>query len=80
MDETKEIRMNGKGKTKDEFHFKETRYKNRPIYETSYLDGNQENSKLKYFKIKRIKRYSGLENLLVIFFLTINNGSDHSDI
>ncbi|KAK9982486.1 hypothetical protein SO802_035612 [Lithocarpus litseifolius] len=45
MDETEEIRMNGKEKTKDEFHFKETRYKNRPIYETSYLDGNQENSK-----------------------------------
>ncbi|KAK9982405.1 hypothetical protein SO802_035697 [Lithocarpus litseifolius] len=41
MDETEEIRMNGKEKTKDEFHFKETRYKNRPIYETSYLDGNQ---------------------------------------
>jgi hypothetical protein len=42
--------MNGKEKTKDEFHFKETHYKNRPIYETSYLDGNQENSKLKIFK------------------------------
>ncbi|XP_050268553.1 putative protein TIC 214 N-terminal part [Quercus robur] len=27
MDETEEIRMNGKEKTKDEFHFKETRYK-----------------------------------------------------
>ena len=38
MDETEKIRMNGKEKTKDEFHFKETRYKNRPIYETSYLD------------------------------------------
>jgi len=49
MDETEEIRMNGKEKTKDEFHFKETRYKNRPIYETSYLDGNQENSKLEKF-------------------------------
>ncbi|XP_020080407.1 uncharacterized protein LOC109704088, partial [Ananas comosus] len=44
IDETEEIRMNGKEKTKDEFHFKGTRYKNRPIYETSYLDGNQENS------------------------------------
>ncbi|KAK7849640.1 protein tic 214 [Quercus suber] len=48
MDETEEIRMNGKEKTKDEFHFKETRYKT--IYETSYLDGNQENSKLEIFK------------------------------
>nr|YP_010270733.1 hypothetical chloroplast RF19 [Fagus japonica var. multinervis]QFS81100.1 hypothetical chloroplast RF19 [Fagus japonica var. multinervis]QKG63704.1 hypothetical chloroplast RF19 [Fagus japonica var. multinervis]UJY97665.1 hypothetical chloroplast RF19 [Fagus japonica var. multinervis]UYS92645.1 hypothetical chloroplast RF19 [Fagus japonica var. multinervis] len=55
IDETEEIRMNGKEKTKDEFHFKETRYKNRPIYETSYLDGNQENSKLEIFKeIKKL--------------------------
>ncbi|KAJ8746932.1 hypothetical protein K2173_007700 (mitochondrion) [Erythroxylum novogranatense] len=48
IDETEEIRMNGKEKTKDEFHFpfKETYYQNRPVYETFYLDGNQENSKL----------------------------------
>nr|YP_009445201.1 hypothetical chloroplast RF1 [Bertholletia excelsa]ATV97905.1 hypothetical chloroplast RF1 [Bertholletia excelsa] len=46
IDETEEIRVNGK---EDEFHFhfKETCYKNSPIYEASYLDGNQENSKLK---------------------------------
>ena len=52
IDETKEIRVNGKEKTKDKFHFKETRYKNRPVYETYYLDGNQEqeNSKLEIFK------------------------------
>nr|AQU64810.1 hypothetical chloroplast RF1 [Nyssa sinensis]AUF33526.1 Ycf1 [Nyssa wenshanensis]AUF33951.1 Ycf1 [Nyssa sinensis] len=49
IDETEEIRVNGKEKTTDEFdfHFKETYYKNSPIYETSYLDGNQENSKFK---------------------------------
>nr|YP_010568077.1 hypothetical protein RF1 [Pygeum topengii]UZC55853.1 hypothetical protein RF1 [Pygeum topengii]UZC57471.1 hypothetical protein RF1 [Prunus sericea] len=49
IDETKEIRVNGKEKTKDQF---ETRYKNRPVYETYYLDGNQEqeNSKLEIFK------------------------------
>nr|UZX49698.1 hypothetical protein RF1 [Eurya rubiginosa var. attenuata] len=49
IDETEEIRVNGKEKTKDEFHFhfKETCSKNSPIYEASYLDGNQENSKLK---------------------------------
>ena len=58
MDETEEIRMNGKEKTKDEFHFKETRYKNRPIYETSYLDGNQENSKLEMFKEINISNLS----------------------
>nr|YP_009490232.1 hypothetical chloroplast RF19 [Itea chinensis]AWH11674.1 hypothetical chloroplast RF19 [Itea chinensis] len=46
IDETEEIRVNVKEKTKDEFHFKETCYKNSPVYETSYLDGNQENYKL----------------------------------
>ena len=50
IDETEEIRVNGKEKTKDEFHFKETCYKNSPVYETSYLDGNQENSKLEILK------------------------------
>uniref|UniRef100_UPI0030DFA659 hypothetical protein RF1 n=1 Tax=Streblus asper TaxID=648879 RepID=UPI0030DFA659 len=52
IDETEEIRVNGKEKTKDEFHFKETRYKNRPVYETYYLDmdRNKENSKLEIFK------------------------------
>nr|YP_010834472.1 Ycf1 protein [Adonis mongolica]WFQ81827.1 Ycf1 protein [Adonis mongolica] len=48
IDETEEIQvnLNGKEKTKDEFnfHFKETYYKNSPVYdyENSYLDGNQE--------------------------------------
>nr|UVW82995.1 Ycf1 [Ficus pumila]UZS91858.1 hypothetical protein RF1 [Ficus pumila] len=55
IDETEEIRVNGKEKKKDEFHFKETRYKNRPVYETDYLDmdRNQENSKLEIFKEKK---------------------------
>nr|YP_009306532.1 hypothetical chloroplast RF1 [Helwingia himalaica]AOP19449.1 hypothetical chloroplast RF1 [Helwingia himalaica] len=46
IDETEEIRVNGKEKTKDEFHFlfTETSYNNNPVY---YLDRNQENSKLK---------------------------------
>nr|YP_009699358.1 Ycf1 [Alangium chinense]QEJ87211.1 Ycf1 [Alangium chinense] len=49
IDETEEIRVNRKEKTTDEFnfHFKETCYQNSPIYETSYLDGNQENLKFK---------------------------------
>nr|YP_009054110.1 Ycf1 [Populus fremontii]AID60444.1 Ycf1 [Populus fremontii] len=57
IDETEEIRVNGKEKTKDEFHFhfKETCYKNRPVYETFYLDGNQENSKLEIFLDKKDK-------------------------
>ena len=51
IDETEEIRVNGKEKTKDEFHFKETCYQNSPIYETSYLDGNQENLKFKILEL-----------------------------
>nr|YP_009718341.1 hypothetical chloroplast RF19 [Photinia serratifolia]YP_009720310.1 hypothetical chloroplast RF19 [Photinia lanuginosa]QWK41242.1 hypothetical chloroplast RF19 [Photinia x fraseri]QGM84521.1 hypothetical chloroplast RF19 [Photinia serratifolia]QGM86662.1 hypothetical chloroplast RF19 [Photinia lanuginosa]UPW99549.1 hypothetical chloroplast RF19 [Photinia serratifolia]WQM51370.1 hypothetical chloroplast RF19 [Photinia lanuginosa] len=56
IDETKEIRVNGKEKTKDQFHFTETRYKKRPVYETYYLDGNQEqeNSKLEILKKRDI--------------------------
>nr|YP_009570753.1 hypothetical protein RF1 [Frankenia pulverulenta]QBC67676.1 hypothetical protein RF1 [Frankenia pulverulenta] len=51
IDETEKIRMNGKDKTKDEFHFylKEAYYKNSP---TSSIDGNQENSK---FEIEMLK-------------------------
>nr|QKV45688.1 hypothetical chloroplast RF1 [Ribes roezlii] len=54
IDEMEEIRVNGTEKTKDEFHFhfKETCYQNSPVYETSYLDGNQENSKLEILKNK----------------------------
>nr|YP_009662491.1 hypothetical chloroplast RF19 [Tiarella trifoliata]QCU47935.1 hypothetical chloroplast RF19 [Tiarella trifoliata] len=54
IDETEEIRVNGTEKTKDEFHFhfKETCYKNSPVYETSDLDGNPENSKLEILKNK----------------------------
>lgn len=54
IDETEEIRVNGKEKTKDEFHFHftETCYKNSPVYEVSNLDRNQENSKLKILEKK----------------------------
>lgn len=59
IDETEEIPVNGKKKkkTKGEFHFrfKEAYYKNRPVYETSYLAGNQENSKLEILKKKEDK-------------------------
>nr|YP_009428853.1 hypothetical chloroplast RF1 [Decaisnea insignis]ARX79380.1 hypothetical chloroplast RF1 [Decaisnea insignis] len=56
IDETEEIRVNGKEKTKDEFHFhfKETCYKNSPVYENSYLDGNQENAKLEKGTFKNL--------------------------
>nr|QFQ43993.1 hypothetical chloroplast RF1 [Oxyspora teretipetiolata]QFQ48192.1 hypothetical chloroplast RF1 [Oxyspora urophylla] len=50
IDERKEIRVNGKEKTRDEFHLKETVYKDSPVYKTSYFDGNKENSKLEVLK------------------------------
>nr|YP_010036035.1 Ycf1 [Impatiens alpicola]QQQ89347.1 Ycf1 [Impatiens alpicola] len=54
IDETEEIQVNGKEKTKDEFHFQETCYKNSPIFEASYLDRNQENWKFKRLEKKKI--------------------------
>nr|BEV76968.1 Ycf1 protein [Micromelum minutum] len=60
IEETEEIRVNGKEKkkTKHEFHlrFKETCEKNSPVYETSYLDGNQENSKFEIFQLFKEKK------------------------
>nr|YP_010008101.1 hypothetical chloroplast RF1 [Melaleuca leucadendra]QNR87873.1 hypothetical chloroplast RF1 [Melaleuca leucadendra] len=52
IDEREEIRVNGKEKTRDEFNFQETFYKDSQVYKTSYMDGNQnkENSKLELFK------------------------------
>nr|AXP24425.1 hypothetical protein [Tiquilia plicata] len=49
IDETEEIRVNGKEKKKEEFFFPETGYKNNLVSENFYLNmnGNQENSKFK---------------------------------
>ncbi|KAL2541777.1 Ycf1 protein [Abeliophyllum distichum] len=52
IDETEEIRVNGKEKTQDEFHFRftETGSKKSPVLEDSYLmniNENHDNSKLK---------------------------------
>nr|YP_010918279.1 Ycf1 [Chorilaena quercifolia]WAJ49131.1 Ycf1 [Chorilaena quercifolia] len=59
IEETEEIRVNGKEKrkTKHEFHFrfKETCDKNSPVYESSYLDGNQEKSKFQIFQLLKEK-------------------------
>nr|YP_010428520.1 hypothetical chloroplast RF1 [Tetracera sarmentosa]USO20363.1 hypothetical chloroplast RF1 [Tetracera sarmentosa] len=67
IDETEEIRVNGKEKTKDEFHFhfKETCYKDSPVYETSYLDGNQDNSKLEILKLEEDKDLFWFEKPIV---------------
>nr|YP_009967834.1 hypothetical chloroplast RF1 [Sida szechuensis]QMX76750.1 hypothetical chloroplast RF1 [Sida szechuensis] len=59
INETEKLRATGKKKKKKKrelrFPFKETYYKNRPVYETSYLDGNQESSKLEILKKKEDK-------------------------
>nr|QUL61490.1 hypothetical chloroplast RF19 [Nitraria sphaerocarpa] len=69
IEETEEIRVNRKKKKKTKhefyFHFKETCDKNSPVYETSYLDGNQENSKLEIFKEKEEKYLLWFEKPLV---------------
>nr|YP_010158315.1 hypothetical protein RF1 [Heritiera javanica]QRG30339.1 hypothetical protein RF1 [Heritiera javanica] len=71
MDETEKLRVNGKKKKKEKgelhFRFKETyyNYKNSPVYETSYLDGSQENSKLEILKKKEDKYLLWFEKPLV---------------
>ena len=69
IDETEKLRVNGKKnkKTKGELHFrfKETYYKKSPVYETSYLDGNQDNSKLEILKKKEDKYLLWFEKPLV---------------
>nr|WPS93371.1 Ycf1 protein [Crassula expansa subsp. fragilis] len=61
IEETEEIQVNGKEKTKDEFdfHFKETCYKNSPVYETS---------KLELLKKKETKFGNKLETLMTPLF------------
>nr|YP_010288304.1 hypothetical chloroplast RF1 [Rubia yunnanensis]UKU08906.1 hypothetical chloroplast RF1 [Rubia yunnanensis]UNP54785.1 Ycf1 protein [Rubia yunnanensis] len=71
IDETEEIRVKGKEKTKDKFHFQftETGYNNNPFYdyEDSYLtmNGNQENSKLKDKKTAETRELFHFEKPLV---------------
>jgi hypothetical protein len=66
INEMKEIRVNKKKRINNKFyfHFKETYYKNRYVYRTFYLDGNQENLKLKIFLDKKIKIVYNLKNLM----------------
>nr|QXF68625.1 Ycf1 [Thunia alba]UOW80799.1 Ycf1 protein [Thunia alba]UOW80888.1 Ycf1 protein [Thunia alba] len=56
IDETEEIRVNGKEKTKDEFHFQEARYQDSPVYEDSDLETHQENWELGRLKEEKKKR------------------------
>nr|YP_010519520.1 hypothetical protein RF1 [Pennilabium yunnanense]UXO96771.1 hypothetical protein RF1 [Pennilabium yunnanense] len=67
IDETEEIRVNGKEKTKDEFHFQEVHYQNSPVYEDSDLETHQENSELVRLKEEKNKRL-WVEKTFVTFF------------
>nr|QUS64550.1 ATP-binding cassette glutathione S-conjugate transporter Ycf1 [Bulbophyllum gedangense] len=71
IDEMEEIRVNGKEKTKDEFHFKEARYQDQdsPVYEDSDLETHQENWELGRLKEEKKKRMSiMIETTFVTFF------------
>nr|ANO45382.1 hypothetical protein RF1 [Tricyrtis macropoda] len=69
IDETEEIRVNGKEKTKDEFRFKETSYKDSPVDEDSYLEGSQDNLGLgRLKKEKKEKTHFRFEKPLMTFF------------
>nr|YP_009704436.1 hypothetical chloroplast RF19 [Pontederia cordata]QEO33928.1 hypothetical chloroplast RF19 [Pontederia cordata] len=70
IDETEDIRVNGKEKTKHEFHFhfEDTCYKDRPIYEDSSLDRYQENWEFGRLKEdKNEKTFLRFEKPLVTF-------------
>lgn len=66
INETNKIPVNGKEKTKDEFHFKETYYKDSPVYEDSYLDRYQE-QELWELESKEDKNLFWFEKPLVTF-------------
>nr|YP_009129752.1 Ycf1 [Masdevallia picturata]AID52147.1 Ycf1 [Masdevallia picturata] len=68
IDETEEIRMNGKEKTKDEFHFQEARYQDSPVYEDSDLENHQENWELGRLKEEKKKIMNkNIEKTVVTF-------------
>nr|YP_010758293.1 hypothetical chloroplast RF1 [Platanus orientalis]QWK41156.1 hypothetical chloroplast RF1 [Platanus x hispanica]WEW63656.1 hypothetical chloroplast RF1 [Platanus orientalis] len=72
IDETEEIRVNGNEKSKDEFHFrfKKTcyKYKNSPVFQNFYLDGNQENSKLEILKYEKKNLFWFQKPLVTLLF------------
>nr|QEV84548.1 hypothetical chloroplast RF19 [Hexalectris spicata] len=68
IDEMEEIQMNGKEKTKDEFHFQEARYQDSPVYEDSDLETHQENWELGRLKEEKKKRMNKkIEKTFVTF-------------
>nr|YP_010477810.1 hypothetical protein RF1 [Polystachya modesta]UVI18187.1 hypothetical protein RF1 [Polystachya modesta] len=67
VDETEEIRVNGKEKTKDEFHFQEVCYQDSPVYEDFDLETHQDNWELGRLKEEKNKRL-WVEKTFVTFF------------
>nr|QHN56932.1 hypothetical chloroplast RF1 [Stereochilus sp. 'xiaoi'] len=67
IDEMEEIRVNGKEKTKDEFHFQEAHYQDSPVYEDYDLEIHQENWELGRLKEEKKKRL-WVEKTFVTFF------------
>nr|YP_010262252.1 hypothetical protein RF1 [Tainia acuminata]UIX21912.1 hypothetical protein RF1 [Tainia acuminata] len=59
IDETEEIRVNGKEQTKDEFQ--EARYQDSPVYEDSDLETHQEDWELGRLKEEKKKRINWVE-------------------
>nr|YP_010316723.1 hypothetical protein RF1 [Sanicula flavovirens]ULF02744.1 hypothetical protein RF1 [Sanicula flavovirens]WED07755.1 hypothetical protein RF1 [Sanicula flavovirens] len=86
IDETEEIRVNGKEKTKDEFHFTETRYNNSPVYKglfwfekpllTFLFDYKRWNRPLRYIKNKRFERTARKEMSQYFFDTCRSDGKE----
>nr|QZZ24297.1 hypothetical protein RF1 [Bupleurum yunnanense] len=86
IDETEEIRVNGKEKTKDEFHFTETRYNNSPVYKglfwfekpllTFLFDYKRWNRPLRYIKNNRFERTARKEMSQYFFFTCRSDGKE----
>nr|QGT33687.1 hypothetical protein RF1 [Chamaesium mallaeanum] len=86
MDETEEIRVNGKEKTKDEFHFTETRYNNSPVYKglfwfekpllTFLFDYKRWNRPLRYIKNNRFERTARKEMSQSFFYTCRSDGKE----
>nr|QHV37620.1 hypothetical chloroplast RF19 [Hansenia weberbaueriana]QHV37705.1 hypothetical chloroplast RF19 [Hansenia weberbaueriana]QHV37790.1 hypothetical chloroplast RF19 [Hansenia weberbaueriana]QPG23994.1 hypothetical chloroplast RF19 [Hansenia weberbaueriana] len=86
IDETEEIRVNGKEKTKDEFHFTETRYNNSPVYKglfwfekpllTFLFDSKRWNRPLRYIKNNRFERTARKEMSQYFFYTCRSDGKE----
>nr|YP_010156340.1 Ycf1 [Pternopetalum davidii]QQY86523.1 Ycf1 [Pternopetalum davidii] len=86
IDETEEIRVNGKEKTKDEFHFTETRYNNSPVYKglfwfekpllTFLFDYKRWNRPLRYIKNNRFERTARKEMSQYFFYTCRSDGKE----